>query len=406
MTDKLRFRPLDTKLSTFPDASTQEVAASLSVSARPASALPPPTRRPASAQWMSSPHFPGTGNTQGGRSKKQKGGADENGLLALRYSDSALIAQTIPRLSQEGLPGNNDTKKKIRAIMIGIHVGMVLMFVGAFCFQPIDGNCDGRIFQGSHNLETLRTMVNSAIVRCSNPFASFTATKGQQLFCQALLYWNQAVGQLAPETMLFSFISGGVLLAGFSQIIQKLQLPATLSYKTYTFFVMIVAYIILYVSLGLWVIGQKAYGMVGSVVSTANMLKTQAYKAAFNKVVGKIGQESYESRKELPELNDIVDQQPNVFVNEENTAIKTEAASDNEQLSSLAKYGQKVVLGIVNEMKENAEMKTAAETLIALSESQGGKKKSKATPPKKPVKPKAPKSTASTKSRRAPANRA
>ena len=378
----------------------------------PSQPVAPP--RPGSARVWNPPPLsslpPGT--TNGGRSKKmkQKGGVVPEDLLLtlIPHTHTQDLVNNIPSTHNTSFHGN---KKQIRAIMIGIHVGMVLMFVGAFCFKPIDGVSNDELFQASNNVDKLQTMLNKAILRCSSPLAMFTATKGQQLFCQALLYWNQAVGQLAPETMLFSFISGGVLLAGFSQIIQKLQPPAKLSYKVYTFFVMIVAYIILYVSLGLWVIGQKAYGMVDSAARTTNELTARAYKAAFNKVVGKIGQESYGSRKELPELNDIVDQTPNVFVKEKNqfkteTETETEEAFDNAQLSNLAKYGQGVVLGLVNEMKENAEMNAAAEILIALSESQGGKKKNKATPPKKPVKPKAPKSTASTKSRRAPANRA
>jgi hypothetical protein len=327
---------------------------------------------------------------------KQKGGAGRE-LMLIRDPPTTEYLTMIPHVTQST---QEDLRKKRNAIMVGIHIGVVLMFVGAVCFGSVDGVYGDGLLQAPHNITKLNTMLNKAILRCSSPLAMFTASKGQQLFCQALLHWNQAVAQLAPETMLFSFISGGVLLAGFSQIIQKLKAPAGLTYKAYTFFVMIVAYIILYVSLGLWQIGQ-------GVKEVTNV----AYKDAFRNVVGKIGAASAAGVEGLTLQGIINDAPNNVFIKQEEI---TEEA-DNQQLSNLAKYGQKVVHDICNQVKKrdgvaDADMAAAADALIKLSQgAQGGrKKKSRATPPKKTaVKKPTPKTTPSAaKGRRVSANRA
>ena len=333
---------------------------------------------------LSTPSTPSQAAEAGGSKQRKKGGAPRKPAASVAPPiDTAVVP---PREF-----GSDEIKlqklQKFHVITVMLHISMALMLIVFISFDTqslqtdlFSGNPGGSFVLGKR-IAMFESKFNEAMTSCANPFSVFASSMGRRLFCKFYSEWVKAVSEFTAQTeesIIYSLFTGGTVLAGMGAVINKLRPVGGITFKAYTYFVMILAFVILYCITVLHFFCKTTARFTWEFYRTVNnVLITHIRKKKNQEVV--VVEETEEAAEEEAEKAE------KALAKE---ALAKEALGNS--ISGLWSAGCKLLSTKTKALREDEDLQRAAEILASLRENttdEGGAKKKKTTS-KKPTTPK------------------
>lgn len=335
----------------------------------------------------------------GGSKQRKKGGAPRAKTVV-----PPVIADDPSEPELKHVPVN--LAPKLHVITVMLHISMALMLIVFISFdtkslrENIFSSNPGESFVLGKRIAMFESKFNEAMTSCANPFSVFASSMGRRLFCKFYSEWVKVVSEFTAQTeesIIYSLFTGGTVLAGMGAVINKLRPAAAISFKAYTYFVMILAFVILY-----------CITVLHFLCKTTTSFSWEFYRKVNNVLIKRI------RKKEVGEEVVVVEEEETAAalraqaaedaVNAVNMVDAAAAAALENPISGLWSAGCKLLSTKAKALGGDEDLLRAAQILASLRETTGGGAKKKKTTSKKPTTPKS--SSTMGKRRRASANRA